>query len=103
MIDSRRLERLAEMGRISRVVRKRKGQPVRAILHRMPGEPKPSTLRDYMGTKYSVVQRLREGNRCYRLRSLGDNPREERDLAPEGVRAIFLRVVAECLSSGHAA
>src|SRR5438105_1166036 len=30
MIDSRRLQRLSDLGRISRVVRKRKGQPVRA-------------------------------------------------------------------------
>jgi len=100
MIDSRRLERLAQMGRISRIVRTRKGQPVRAFLHRMPGEPKPSTLRDYMGTRYSSLQHLVDGHHCYRLRSLGDNPRAELDLAPESVRPIFLRVVADCLSSG---
>jgi len=85
------------MGRISRIVRKRKGEPVRAFLHRMPGEAKQSTLRDYMGTKYSFVQHLVDGHRCYRLRSLGDNPHADRDLAPEQVRPVFMRVLLDCL------
>lgn len=99
MIDSRRLDRLVAMGRISRIVRKRKGQPVRAFLHGMPGEPKPSMLRDYTGTKYSFVQHLVDGHRCYRLRGLGDNPHAERDLAPNAVRPIFVRVLLDCLKA----
>ena len=98
MIDGRRLQRLVQLGRVSRVVRRRDGQPVRAFLHRMPGEPKPSTLRDYMGTKYSFQQHLVDGHRCYRLRSLGDDLRAERSLAPEAVRPIFLRVLLDCLA-----
>lgn len=98
MIDATRLNRLVDMGRIARVVRRRKGQPVRASLLRMPGDMKPSSLRDYMGTKYSFQQHLAEGNRCFRLRSLGDNPHAEVELAPVGVRSIFLRVVTDCLT-----
>lgn len=100
MIDARRLQRLVELNRISRVVHKRNGQPVRAFLLRMNGEARPSTLRDYVGTKYSFQQRLADGHRCYRLRSLGDNPRDERNLAPEAVRPIFLRVLQDCLVVG---
>ena len=97
MIDRRRFERLVDLGRVSRVIRTRTGRPIRAFLHRMPGEPRPSTLRDYVGTKYCFQQHLVDGHRCYRLRSLGDNPRAERDLAPESVRPIFIRVLLECL------
>ena len=97
-MDAKRLRRLMQCGRVARVVKNRAGHIKRATLHRMPGEPKPSTLRDYTGTKYSFHQHLKDGHRCYRLRALGDNPRAERDLAPEEVRPIFLRVVTDCLS-----
>jgi hypothetical protein len=99
MIDATRLSRLVGLGRIASVVRRRKGQPVRASLLRMPGDTKPSSLRDYTGTKYSFQQHLNEGNRCFRLRSLGDDPHNEVELAPVGVRAIFLRVVTDCLTT----
>ncbi len=97
VINAARLARLEEMGRVRNTVRLRTGRPVRAFLLRMPGEPKQTLLSDYRGTKYSWQQRLDDGHRCFRLRSLGDNPRAEVDLAPLGVRAIFLRVLTDCL------
>ena len=97
MIDSRRLDRLEEVGRISRVVRNRKGHVVRAFLPRMPGEARPSLLRDYTGTKYSYQQYLADGHRCYRLRGLGEDPFAEQDLAPAEVRPIFIRVLLDCV------
>ena len=102
-IDSHRLERLTDLGRLSRVVRNRAGYVMRAYLRRMPDEPKPSTLRDYLGTRYSFQQRLENGLRCHRLRSLGDNPFAERELAPAEVRPIFIRVLLDCLTMGAAA
>jgi hypothetical protein len=97
MIDAARLARLDEMGRVRKTVRRRTGRPVRAFLFRMPGEPKQTLLRDCLGTKYSWQQRLDDGNRCFRLRSLSNNRHAEVDLAPLDVRAIFLRVLTDCL------
>ena len=99
-MDEKRVRRLIECGRVARVVKNRAGRIERATLHLIAGEPKPSTLRDYLGTKYSFREHLKDGHRCYRLRGLGDNPRAERDLAPEEVRPIFLRVLQECLVLG---
>lgn len=98
-MDEKRVLRLIQFGRVARIMKNRKGRIRRVLLRLMPGEPKPSTVRDYLGTKYSFMQPLGNGHRCYRLRSLGDNPRDERDLAPDEVRPIFLRVVTECLST----
>lgn len=96
-INQKRLRRLQDCGRISRLVKRSKNRVTRAILHRMPGEPRPITLRDYIGTNYCFRQHLADGHRCFRLRALGDNPREEQDLAPDEVRPIFLRVVLDCI------
>ncbi len=100
-MDEKRLQRLVDCGRVSRIVRNRLGRIKRATLHRMAGEPRPSSLQDYLGTKYSFRQALSEGHRCYRLRGLGDNPRAERDLAPDVVRPIFLRVLLDCLAASE--
>jgi hypothetical protein len=97
-MDEKRVQRLMQCGRVARVVKNRAGRIKRATLYLMPGEPKPSTLRDYMGTNYSFPEYLKDGHRCYRLRGLGDDPRAERDLAPEEVRPIFLRVLLDCLA-----
>jgi hypothetical protein len=51
--------------------------------------PRESLLSDYCGTKYWFRQHLDDGHYCFRLRLLGDNPPEERDLAPDEVRPIF--------------
>jgi hypothetical protein len=69
----------------------------RAVLLRLPGEPKPSRLTDYVGTKYSFQQHPNDGHRCWRLRSLGEG-RSDVSLAPAEVRPIFLRVVLDCLA-----
>ena len=102
-MDEKRVRRLINCGRVARVVKNRTGRMKRATLHLMPGEPKPSTMRDYVGTTYSFLQHLADGHCCYRLRALGDNPRAERELAPDEVRPIFLRVVTDCLSNRVAA
>ncbi len=98
-VDEKRLRRLNECGRVARVVKNRAGRIKRATLHAMPGEPRPSTLSDYIGTKYCLRQRLDDGHRCFRLRPLGDDRHEEYDLAPEDVRPIFLRVLLDCLKA----
>jgi hypothetical protein len=96
-IDNKSLRRLQDDGLISRIVKRRKGPITRAVLHRMPGEARPITLLDYVGTRYSFRQNLADGHHCFRLRALGDNPRDERELAPSVCRPIFLRVVLDCL------
>jgi hypothetical protein len=97
-ISMKRLMTLQELGRIAKVVTQRKGHIKRAILVQLPGEPKPNSLRDYVGTKYSFRQRLDDGHVTFRLRALGDNPNgPEAHLAPDSVRPIFLRVLLDCL------
>jgi hypothetical protein len=98
-IDMKGLRRLQDDGLISRVVKRRKGTVTRAVLHRMPGEERPATLLEYLGTRYSFRQDLADGHRCFRLRSLGDNRNEERELAPDVCRPIFLRVVLDCMAA----
>ncbi|MGE5487480.1 MAG: hypothetical protein ACM3ZB_06640 [bacterium] len=96
-INQKRLDRLLGLGRVARVVRHKKGRIARAILHRMPGEPRPSFLADYKGQKYCYRQYLDDGHRCYRLRNLGRD-RSETNLAPPEVGPIFLRVLLDCLA-----
>lgn len=98
-VDEGRLRRLVDYGRVARVVKNRAGRIKRATLQRMAGEPRPSRLADYQGTKYCFRQHLDDGHRCYRLRSLGDNRNDdEHNLAPDEVRPIFMRVVLDCLA-----
>ncbi len=98
-ITPERLKRLEGLGRVRSVVRRRTGQIARVMLHRLPGDPRPCRVEDYVGTPYSFRQHLGDGHRCYRLRALGDNRNaDERNLAPEEVRPIFLRVVTYCLT-----
>ena len=95
-ISPKRAERLFDAGR-AKLVRHKKGTINRVILHRMPGEPVPTRLTDYMGKRYSYRQHLEGGNRCWRLKSLaGDS--SETNLAPAEVRPIFLRVLLDCLA-----
>ena len=99
-IDAKRAERLIASDSVARVARRRyPDRIVRVTLRQRPGESRPSLLSDYCGTRYSFKQHLDDGHYCFRLRSLGDDPREERDLAPEEVRASFLRVVLDCLTA----
>lgn len=97
-ISPKRAERLASLGRVN-LVRHKKGTLNRVILHRMPGEPAPMRVTDYMGRPYSFPQKLDDGHRCWRLKSLAGD-RSETNLAPEEVRPIFLRVLLDCLAGG---
>jgi len=98
-IDEKRLARLVASGNVARVHKRRSGRISRVNLHQRPGESRPSFLSDYVGTKYSFRQHLADGHYCFRLRPLGDDPREERDLAPDEVRPIFMRVVLDCMAA----
>ncbi len=103
-IDRKHFRRLVGDGRVQ-VVMRSKGRVARAILHRMPGEPRPILLRDVAGTKYCFRQHLGEGHYCYKLRALGERDRhgeDEYNLAPEEVRPIFLRVVLDCITPAAA-
>jgi len=97
-VDAKRLDRLIGLDRVSRVVKHRKGRVARAILRHTPGEPKPSFLSDYLGTKYCLRQRLQDGHRCFRLRPLKERDADEHNLAPDEVRPIFLRMLLDCLA-----
>ena len=95
-ISPKHAERLFDIGR-AKLVRHKKGTINRVILHRMPGEPPPIRVTDYMGKRYSFRQSLESGHRCWRLKSLAGD-QSETNLAPEEVRPIFLRVLLDCLA-----
>ena len=102
-IDAKRAERLIASDSVARLARRRHpDRIVRVTLRQRPGESRPSLLSDYRGTKYSFRQHLSDGHYCFRLRPLGDDPREECDLAPDEVRPIFLQVVQDCLTAAAA-
>jgi len=91
-ITPERLKRLEGLGRVRAVVRRRTGQIARVMLHRLPDDPRPLRVEDYVGTRYSFRQHLADGHKCWRLRALGDKP-SETELAPDE-----LRVVTDCLT-----
>ena len=86
-----------EYAGLAKLVR-HKGHINRAILHRRPGDPHPTTIRQYMGTGYSFEQPLSDGHHCWKLRPL-QGGRAESLLAPPELRPIFLRVVLDCLTT----
>ena len=93
-INQRRALRL-ERGGLAKAVR-HKGHLNRVVFYRRPGDPPPTTIRNYQGQSYSFEQPLSDGHFCWRFRPLqGGNA--ECDLAPTEVRPIFLRVVLDCL------
>ena len=106
VIPERRILKLERDG-LAKVVRKRTGGIVRAIMYKRPGEPEPTTVRDYMGTGYSFKHHLEDGHRPWALRPLtghinrGDQS-VEFHLAPACVRPIFMRVLLDCLVEGAA-
>jgi hypothetical protein len=103
-ISIARLAALEQLGRIGRVVTHSKGFVNRAYLVRLRSEPRPTTIRNYMGTPYGFRQRLSDGHVAYRLRALGDHPfGSERDLAPDCTRSIFLRVLLDCMERPESA
>ena len=94
-ISPKRAARLFDAGR-AKLVRHKKGAINRVVLHRMPGEPLPMRVADYMGKPYSYQQQLSAGRRCWSLKSLaGDG--SEIDLAPDELRPLFLGVLRDCL------
>ncbi len=80
----------------------RKGAVRRVIMYRRPGDPKPTTLRDYVGKAYSWEQPLDDGHQPWALRPLvGHVAREDQSheyhLAPRSLRPIFIRVLLDCM------
>ena len=61
-----------------------------------PGDPHPTTVRQYMGTGYSFEQPLSDGHHCWKLRPLQGGHAESL-LAPPEVRPIFMRVLLDCM------
>jgi hypothetical protein len=94
-ISGKRALRLETAG-LAKLVR-RKGHLNRVVLYRRPGDPHPTTVRQYMGTGYSFEQPLSDGHHCWKLRSL-QGGRAESLLAPPEVRPIFLRVLLDCMA-----
>ena len=88
-ISEQRMARLDGLGLI-RVVRHKKGRVSRCILHQRPGDPRPVKLSDYLGTRYSYLDRLESGHLVWTLRKLND---AELD-------SVLLQVVKDC--SAHA-
>ncbi len=86
---------------IANLVRHKKGSINRAVLHRRPGDPKPTVLRDYQGQAYSYRHELDDGHRPWSLRPLGQRIKldqsAEYNLAPAETRPIFLRILLDCM------
>ena len=89
---------------LAKIIRKRTGSIARAVNYRRPGDPAPTTVREYMGTGYSCRHFLDDGHRPWALKPLagriyrGDQS-VEFHLAPASMRPIFLRVLLDCISS----
>ena len=93
--SEQRFARLQSAGMVARVVRQRKGRISRAILFMRLGDPKPLSASSVMGTRYSFNEPLEHG-RAWELKHLGGN-RDGETYAPPETRAVFLRVVTDCL------
>ena len=57
-------------GFYARVVRRRKGQICRAILHVAADDPTPPRLSTYQGTRFVFREKLESGLRCWRHKDL---------------------------------
>jgi hypothetical protein len=90
-------EKLFDAGR-AKLARHKKGAINRVILHRMPGEPAPMRVADYLGKRYSYQQHLDGGHRCWTLKSFSGD-RSESDLAPDELRPLFLNVQRGCMEA----
>ena len=82
-----RLEALA----IVRVIRHKKGHVNRCIMRWRPGDPRPTTLSAYLGTRYSYLERLDSGRLVWALRNLREG---------EGVPTVLLELITE--AAAHA-
>jgi hypothetical protein len=95
-VNESRLDRLVTAGLIARIVRHRKGHVNRAILFGRPEDPTPPLRTAYQGTKYSYLQQLTNGLRCWQHRKL--NLRDENG-EPVETRCIFRQVVEDCVKA----
>jgi hypothetical protein len=86
---------------LAKVIRHKKGRIARAVMYKRPGDPAPTTVRDYLGKAYSFRHHLNDGHQAWSLKPLGNHSRHDQSvefhLAPECVRPIFLRVLLDCL------
>ncbi len=102
VVPERRILKLERDG-IAKVVRHKKGRIARAVLYKRPGDPSPTTVRDYLGKSYSFKHRLDDGHRPWALKPLtghihrGDQS-FELHLAPASLRPVFLRVLLDCIA-----
>lgn len=101
LVPERRVLQLERAG-LARVVRHKKGKIARAIMHKRPGDPEPTRIRDYMGKPYSFKHHLEDGHTPWSLKPLtGRVSRTDQNveyhLAPESVRPIFIRVLLDCV------
>ena len=68
-VQERRVLKLERDG-LAKIVRHPKGRISRAVMYKRPGDPKPTTIRDYMGKGYSFKHHLDDGHRPWALRPL---------------------------------
>lgn len=59
-ITQQRVNRLGGLG-LARVVRHKKGTINRVVMHRCLGDPRPTKLTDYLGTRYDFREHLDDG------------------------------------------
>lgn len=90
IISRHDIERLDAAGRLSRIVRRRDGTPVRAYLYPRDGLECPVRPTAYMGQRYSFSECLSTG-RVWTLRRLGRG---------NELRPIFLAVMTSCIRTG---
>lgn len=94
---------ILERDGLAKIVRHKKGRIARAVMYKRPGDPIPTTVRDYMGKGYSFRQDLDDGHRPWALKPLtGYVSRRDASpdyhLAPESMRPIFIRVLLDCMA-----
>ncbi|MBI1955904.1 MAG: hypothetical protein HYS38_05875 [Acidobacteria bacterium] len=87
-ISEQRMARLDRLGLI-RIVKHKKGPVSRCILHRRPGDPLPTKLSVYLGTRYSYLERLDSGRLVWALRKLREG---------EGVPTALLELIRESVA-----
>jgi hypothetical protein len=102
LAPERRVLKLERDG-LAKIVRHKKGRIARAVMHKRPGDPEPTTVRDYLGKGYSFKHHLDDGHRPWALKPLtGHVSRQDQSmelhLAPARLRPIFLRVLLDCLA-----
>ena len=88
-IGRKRVERLLAAELVV-AVRSRKGDIRRLVLRRTADDPSPTSIADYLGTRYSFRERLDSGRLVWALRRLGQG---------DTLRPIFEKVVTDCLAN----